>query len=160
MTLQEEVLSFSREFCNNVKLQTKERKQKIASLYKQTFGKRMNEGCGTCYIEAVLEIKRFMEKKPCKYRLKAGIVRHPVFGDESKVFTNVTMTDELAELDIRLNPGAVKFYIIAPVIEVPEPEKELEIVPVESVKEVIESFETPVIEVKEPKIKKSGRPKK
>jgi hypothetical protein len=158
MTLSEEVIAFSREFVSNVKFQTKERKQKIASLYKQTFGKKMNEGCGTCYVEAIFEIKRMMEKKPCKYRLKAGIVRHPVFGDESKIFTNVTITDELAELDIRLNPGAVKFYIIAPVIEAPE--KELEIVPAEIV--ITEAKTIPETEKVAPVIekKKSGRPKK
>lgn len=126
MTIIEEVISFSREYCSNVKSQTKERKQKIASAYRQCFGKPMNVGCGTCYIEAIFEIKKYMEKKPCKYRLKPGVLLQ-AFGDESKNATNLNLTDELAEFHLRTNPGCAKYFAIIPVVKL---DSDLEIVPV------------------------------
>ena len=125
MTTIEEVISFSREYCGNIKSQTKERKQKIASAYKQCYGRPMNIGCGTCYIEAIFEIKKYMEKKPCKYRLKPGVLLQ-AFGDESKSVTNINLTDELAEFHLRTNPGCARYFSV-----MPEPEKELEIIPAE-----------------------------
>lgn len=154
MTTLEEVIAFSHEYCSNIKSQTKEKKQKIASAYRQLFGKPMNEGCGTCYVEAIFEIKKFMEKEPCKYRLKPGVLLQ-AFGDESKNATNINLTDELAEYHLRTNPGCAKYFAIIPVVE---PEKELEIIPAETINSETIAEDIPVVEPE--KIKRGRKPNK
>lgn len=146
MDIISEVLTFSRDYVNGN--QTEERKQKIAAAYFQVFGERMNIGCKTCYIEAIFLIRKKMESKPCRYRLKPGALLQ-AFGDASKTCTNINLTDELAEYHLRTNPGVASLFSIIP--PMPEPEKELEIVPVESTVTVTE--EAPVKRTRKPRIK-------
>lgn len=135
MGIIEEVLAFSRDYVNGN--QTTERRNKIASAYRQITGEILRVGCSTCYIEAIFKIKKAMEKKPCSYRLVPGAVLS-AFGDESKTCTNANLTDELAEFHLRNNPGVLKWFAIypnpLPWHEVPA--KELEIVPVVKTEEV------------------------
>ncbi len=129
MDIISEVLTFARDYVNGN--QTEERKQKIAAAYFQCFGERMRIGCKTCYIESIFLIKRKMESKHCRYRLKPGALLQ-AFGDASKTCTNHNLTDELAEYHLRTNPGVAHlFSIIPPRLE---PAKELEIVPAEPIK--------------------------
>ncbi len=133
MDLVQEVLAFSRDYANGN--QTKERKQKIAAVYKSLLGEHLKIGCSTCYIEAIFKIKMYMEKKPCSYKLKPGALLR-AFGDESKTCTNANLTDELAEFHLRTNPGVARLFSYIP----PAP-KELQIVPPvkKEVKEVVEA---------------------
>jgi hypothetical protein len=114
MELIQEVLAFSRDYANGN--QTTERKQKIAIVYKKVTGENLNIGCGTCYIEALFLIKKFMEKTPCKYQLKPGALLR-AFGDESKTCTNKNLTDELAEWHLTNNPGTAKYFAKIPGVQ-------------------------------------------
>jgi hypothetical protein len=125
MTIVEEVLAFTRAYVNNQAVRTRENKEKIRVAYRQVTGEQLTTNCGTCLIEALFKIKMIMEKQPCKYLLKPGALRTPIFGDTSTQFTNANITDELAEMDLRLNPGAKIYYS-----RIPEPE----IIPAEKTK--------------------------
>lgn len=154
MTVIEEVLEFAHIYVSNRKEQTKERKRKIAKAYKQVFGRNMNIGCSTCYIESIFEIKRQMERKPCKYRLKPGVLLQ-AFGDETKTVTNKNLTDELAEFHLRTNPGTRKYFAIVPPedeesnLKIVEPKKEKQDVKgndvaKENISEVVQEKKAPV----------------
>ena len=140
MELIQEVLAFSRDYASGN--QTSERKRKIAAAYRQLTGENLRVGCGTCYIEAIFKIKKYMEKKPCSYRLKPGAVL-TAFGDETKTCTNENLTDELAQYHLSTNPGCAKWFSV-----MPAPPKELKIVP-----PVVKVIETKPTEVKLTEIK-------
>jgi hypothetical protein len=146
MDLIQEVLTFSRDYVNGN--QTKERKQKIAAAYLSLLGERLRIGCSTCYIEAIFKIKKYMEKKPCSYRLKPGALL-TAFGDESKTCTNANLTDELAEYHLSTNPGCAKLFSV-----IPAPPKELEIVVPE-----VKATEAKATEVKATEVKTESKPK-
>lgn len=109
MSLIQEVISFSRDYINNTHTRTPERKKKIKAAYRQLTGEVLKGSCGTCYIEALIKIKRKMEKSNCRYQLKPGAVL-TAFGDVSKTCTNDNLTDELAEFHLKTNPGCAKWF--------------------------------------------------
>jgi hypothetical protein len=108
-----EVLGFAKDFINNPDFRTKERKEKIRNVYKSLTGENLQLSCFTCYIEAILKIKKIMENKPCRYLLKPGALLQ-AFGDASKTCTNVNLTDELAEWHLNNNPGLIKLFSRVP----------------------------------------------
>ena len=132
MSVIQEVLMFTREYVNNAKYRTRENKDKIRAAYRQITGESLTTNCGTCLIEALFKIKKMMEKQPCKYLLKPGALRTPIFGDTSTQFTNENITDELAEMDLKLNPGAKIYYSRIPELKVIPAEK-AKIIPAEKV---------------------------
>jgi hypothetical protein len=117
-------LSFSREYINDRKERTSERKQKIRQAYKELTGKDINGRCSTCYIEALLKILKLNEpqiqtKMAAKnYELKKGVLLQ-AFGHPEKTCTNFTLTDELAEWHLAQHPGKAIFFARMP--EAPKP---------------------------------------
>jgi hypothetical protein len=154
MDLIQEVLAFSRDYVNGN--QTKERKQKIAAAYKNLIGENLRIGCGTCYVEAIFKIKKYMEKKPCSYRLKPGALLR-AFGDESKTCTNENLTDELAIYHLTVNPGCANLFSI-----IAAPPKELKIVIPEVKKTEIKATEAKaeIISSEKMKTKRTSKNKK
>lgn len=162
MTAIEQIAGFAREFINNPKRRTPERKAIINRAYREIHGRPLRANCNTCYIEAVMQLIKFTttDMKGCKYELKKGVVLQ-VFGDPTKAVTNANLTDELAEWHLKNNPSCRKFFVTIPntprvepekvigkepVMDIvnPEPqEKEPEEAPVESVEAVEEPTEAP-----------------
>jgi hypothetical protein len=116
-------LSFSREYINDRKERTSERKQKIRQAYKELTGKDINGRCSTCYIEALLKILKLTPQIPKEmaaknYELKKGVLLQ-AFGHPEKTCTNFTLTDELAEWHLAQHPGKAIFFARMP--EAPKP---------------------------------------
>jgi len=109
----QEVISFAREYINNPQARNPERKRKIKAAFKQLTGENLRGSCGTCYIEALIKIKRTMEKSQSRYQLKPGALLE-AFGDVSKTCTNDSLTDELAEWHLKNNPGCIKWFSKVP----------------------------------------------
>jgi hypothetical protein len=114
------VLSFARDYINDKKERTYDRKQKIRTVYKELIGEDINGRCSTCYIEALLKIMKLFEFKKItematpNYELKRGAILES-FGHPEKFCTNDTITDELAEWHLRQCPEkAVLFARVAP----------------------------------------------
>jgi hypothetical protein len=117
-------LSFSREYINDRKERTSERKQKIRQAYKELTGKDINGRCSTCYIEALLKILKLTPQIPKEmaaknYELKKGVQVLQCFGHPEKSCTRDTMTDELAEWHLAQHPGKAIFFARMP--EAPKP---------------------------------------
>jgi hypothetical protein len=92
MTNLEEVKAFARDYINGN--QTSERRRTIAAAYFQVTGENLRSSCKTCIVEAIFKILRFMEKQPCQYRLKKGMIIQPFGGG---IITNDNLTDAIAE---------------------------------------------------------------
>ena len=111
-----ETLSFAREYINDPKSRTREQEEQIRKAYWSCFHRQLRIGCHTCYIEAIFEIQAYMEKEPCKYKLKPGALLQDFYGDKPPV-TDKTITDELAEYYLRTNPGLAKYFAYIPPVE-------------------------------------------
>jgi len=148
MAQADEVKAFAREFVNG-KGRTAERKRLIQAVYFQKTGERLRVNCITCYIEAIFKIIHFMEKQPCKYRLKKGALLSG-FGDASKTCTNDNLTDELAEWHLQNTRGAASLFAVMP--EPPEQDSNLEIVPIAKVHNMpvseINTAAVPIVAIK------------
>lgn len=118
MELIDEILSFTREYINNVKERTPERKAKIRTVYRLLTGEKVRPSCSTCYIEALLVINKKSRMEPCKYHLKEGR-RLMARGDWSKIMTNKNITNELAEWHLKHNPRCVNQFDRMPGVEPP-----------------------------------------
>jgi hypothetical protein len=109
------VLSFARDYINNKKERTYDRKQKIRTVYKELIGEDINGRCSTCYIEALLKIMKLFEFKKItematpNYELKRGVLLES-FGHPEKTCTNDTITDELAEWHLRQCPEKAQLF--------------------------------------------------
>lgn len=138
-----EVLSFSREYLNDKKQRTLDRKQKIRTIYKKLTGEDINGRCSTCYVEALLKILKLTEPIIPKematqnYQLKPGVLLQE-FGYPDKTCTNQTLTDELAKWHLERCPGKtimfaripdVKQSIITIVTPIVQPEIKQEPIP-------------------------------
>lgn len=158
MTTVEEVVLFTREYINDPKTRTRERKDKIRTAYRILTGENLVTNCSSCLIETLFKIKKIMEKQPCKYLLKPGALLQ-AFSDTSKTCTNANLTDELAEWHLTHNPGtACLFSKIPPMIFV-APESPVILPPV--TEPVIDPIIAPVTEpVKEIKRRNRGPNKK
>lgn len=113
MTLKDEIALFCRDYINNSKERTPERDEKIETVYRQITGKNVRKSCGTCLIEALLEINTKLKMPPCRYRLKLG-QRLTSFGNFRMNATNLNLTDELAEWHLRVNPTCRSRFEIIP----------------------------------------------
>jgi hypothetical protein len=113
MTIIEEVLSFARDYINTPSERTRERDEKIKKAYRSCFNRQLHLGCRDCLIDAIFEIKKQMEKEPCRYRLKPGALLQDYFGNKRPV-TDKTLTDELAEYYLSTNPGLAKYFAYIP----------------------------------------------
>ena len=132
----EEVRAFARDYINNPKGRTSERKAKIRQAYKELFKSPLAGTCRTCYIEAVFKILKY--KTMSKYELKRGYVaQFEIAYKGIKAFTNNNlMTDPnkyepVAEEYLRQYPQRAVYFIRAPQ---PEP------------------YVPPIIKVVEPKV--------
>lgn len=86
----------------------------LENIHYTLFGKVItNKGCGDCYRDAYMLIKiklkrdKSMPKEP-DYKLKAGAIIQ--FFGESKVYTNSSLTNEVAERYISLNPNNIAMF--------------------------------------------------
>lgn len=109
MTLIEEVASFAREFINIPAARTPDRKATIRKAIRSLTGRKIGDSCGTCYIEAVIEIVNRTNMASSKYELKRGVVLQ-VFGDPSRVVTNNTITDEIGDWYMANHPEKMVYF--------------------------------------------------
>jgi hypothetical protein len=111
----DQIAGFAREFINNPKRRTPERKAIINRAYREVHGRPLKANCNTCYIEAVMQLIKFTttDMKGCRYELKKGVVLQ-VFGDPTKAVTNANLTDELAEWHLKNNPSCRRFFVTIP----------------------------------------------
>jgi hypothetical protein len=124
MTLHEEVLNFAREYVNNPKSRTAQKKQQIKAVYQEVFGTLFNVKCGTCYIAALIKLVKQatpekIKSKPkimatSNYKLKPGAILTPFGHRELYVFDNEHLTDELAEANLKLNPSCIGKFAKVP----------------------------------------------
>lgn len=85
----------------------------VKQVYFNTFGKRLNSGCGTCIVEAYLELKSLTKSKienmkNKKFEIKEGEVLSMHGMAES--FTNANLTNRGALTVLKLNKGCIKFF--------------------------------------------------
>jgi hypothetical protein len=109
MTKLEEVKSFAREYINHPQYRTPARKEKIKVVLENLTGKKLDNSCGTCYIEAIFTILKFSPMASSKYALKKGVVL-TAFGHPEKTCTNNTITDELGDWYMANFPEKVIFF--------------------------------------------------
>lgn len=83
----------------------------IRFLAKELLNKTVT-GCGNCLADAYFEIINIKNMPSEKYSLRAGVVLPDPTGnfDKSKMLTRKTLTDELAELHLRENKNAWKYF--------------------------------------------------
>jgi hypothetical protein len=165
----DEVIAFARDYVNNQTYRTAERKTKIREVLIQLTGEKINFGCSTCYIEALFKILNLTQMAtPKGYELRKGYLAQ--FQDAYngiKSFTNLQMTDDLAEEYLRRYPERAIYFARIPapiprpipvISEIVEPEKI--IIPEEKPLEVAQSLiETITKEPKKP-IRKPTKAKK
>ncbi len=89
----------------------------IIRLYNSIMHSPMPRTCSNCVSDAFFELyniwkrdpKRFDDLYNCEYRLRGGVLLQ-AFGDKSKMATNKTLTNELAEYHLRANPVNAKLF--------------------------------------------------
>ena len=88
----------------------------IRRLYREVLGKEMRKtSCQTCYHDAVVEMYCYIKNKgrmakTRKYLLKAGaVIQNPNF-EGGKVYTNVNLTDAVAEKYLKKYPGRAVLF--------------------------------------------------
>ena len=111
MNAVEEVKSFAREYVNNVSSRTPDRTSLINQAYRQVFGVNIRTGCGTCIVDAIFKILKSAEMEKCDYVLKPGVFRQ---GFGLKPLCKWTLTNELAEEYLKLDPGNAKYFSVMP----------------------------------------------
>lgn len=111
MNVVDEVIGFASDYVNNVSHRTTERNNKINQAYRQLFGVNVQTGCGTCIVEAVIKIIKSEKMAKCDYVLKPGVFFR---GFNLKPLCKWTLTNELAEAYLRLDPGNAKYFSVMP----------------------------------------------
>jgi len=111
MNVVDEVIGFASDYVNNVSHRTTERNNKINQAYRQLFGVNVQTGCGTCIVEAVIKIIKSEKMAKCDYVLKPGVFFR---GFNLKPLCKWTLTNELAEAYLRLDPGNAKYFSVIP----------------------------------------------
>ena len=89
----------------------------IIRLYSAVFHSPMPKTCSNCVSDAFFELYNIWKRDPqhfddlynCEYRLRGGVLLQ-AFGDKSKMATNKTLTNELAEYHLRTNPACSKLF--------------------------------------------------
>ena len=89
----------------------------IVRLYVAVLHSPMPRTCSNCVSDAFFELYNIWKHNPqhfadlynCEYRLRGGVLLQ-TFGDKSKIATNKTLTNELAEYHIRTNPACAKLF--------------------------------------------------
>ena len=89
----------------------------IVRLYNAVMHSPMPKTCSNCVSDAFFELyniwkhdqQHFEDLYNCKYRLRGGVLLQ-TFGDKSKMATNKTLTNELAEYHLRTNPACRKLF--------------------------------------------------
>lgn len=91
-------------------------RQLIESTYKEVMQRPLRRtGCNNCYKDAVIEMavtlnreKKMREK--CNYHMRAGYIIHSMEFENGKVYTNETLTDDVASRFLEQFPAAAKFF--------------------------------------------------
>lgn len=89
----------------------------IIRLYSAVFHSPMPKTCSNCVSDAFFELYNIWKKDEqhfedlynCEYRLRGGVLLQ-AFGDKTKLATNKTLTNELAEYHLRANPVNAKLF--------------------------------------------------
>lgn len=123
-----EVLSFARDYINRPAFRTIERKAKIRNAIRKLTGKKLDNGCGTCYIEALFTILNLHKMASSKYELKKGVLLQ-AFGHPEKTCTNLTITDELGDWYMKNFPQKMVLFAKYPKPTTPIIPAGIEIVP-------------------------------
>lgn len=94
-------------------------KQSIELLYSEVLGKEfLRTSCSDCYHDAIIEMLIYLKKngkmkKRSNYTLKNGALLQPVFGS-NEMFTNESLTDEVAEKYLHNNPAGIILFASYP----------------------------------------------
>lgn len=105
----DEILSFAREYINRPAFRTKERKAKIRDAIRKLTGRKLDNGCGTCYIEALFQIINLTTMASSKYELKKGVLLQ-AFGHPEKTVTALTITDEIGDWYMANYPQKMVYF--------------------------------------------------
>lgn len=126
----DEVIAFARDYINNRTYRTAERKAKIKEVLIQLTGEKINFGCSTCYIEALFKILNLTQMAtPKGYELRKGYLAQ--FQDAYngiKSFTNLQMTDDIAEEYLRRYPERAIYFARIPA-PIPKPIPLIPVIP-------------------------------
>jgi len=125
MSSESDIIAFARQFINDPKARTAERKKLIRdAIYKKT-GRKLDNSCSTCYIEAIFTILK--TKRMANYELRKGYVAQ-FFGTGYKgvkAFTNLNLQTDPQKYDpvaaeyLRLYPERAKFFVRIPPVAPP-----------------------------------------
>lgn len=115
------VRAFAREFINDPRAQTKDRKATIRAEYKRLFGDSLPGTCRTCYVEALLKILKYNQMAVSLYELKKGYVaQFDVAFNGVKAFTNLNLQTDAVKYDaiaaeyLRRYPQRSVYFVRAP----------------------------------------------
>lgn len=104
-------------------------KGRIETMYQEVLGKTFAPtSCQSCYHDALIEIYCYLKKhgkmkEKTKYALKAGaIIRCPLFHD-GEIYTNETLTDEIAREYLQMFPNQQGIFQSIPKEDTEEYEK-------------------------------------
>ena len=90
--------------------------KELADLYYNTFNERMKVGCFTCYSNAYIRLKSYIYKKELKsikmekgykFELSVSCIRGY---NSNKLYTNETLTDEIAIDYLRQNKARIVHF--------------------------------------------------
>jgi hypothetical protein len=109
MELIDEVLSFSREYVNQKRSRTPDRKAKIRQAIKNLTGQKLEISCGTCYLEALFKIINLTGMATSKYEIKRGAVVE-VFGHPEMAVTNNSITDAIGDWYMKFHPEKLIYF--------------------------------------------------
>ncbi|MFA5557497.1 MAG: hypothetical protein WDA29_10405 [Flavobacteriaceae bacterium] len=105
------MITWVSDFVNNPASRTAERKQEIAKVYRELFGKGFSLRCGSCYVSALLKILNAKQMKGCDYKLKKGVMRQ---GFGLPMLCSWNLTNELAEKYLAQSPSVKELFEIIP----------------------------------------------
>jgi hypothetical protein len=128
-----EILTFSAEFLNFPAARSAERKRKIRNVLLQMTGQRVDQSCGSCYVEALLRILNHI--KMSKFETRRGYVaQFDVAFNGVKSFTNRNLEidpktyDPIAEEYLKRYPGRAVYFVHLPGVVQKEVPKNIQIV--------------------------------
>lgn len=89
----------------------------IFGTYRVVMNRHYNVGCKSCFTDCFMELKQLLtndileKMENQNYKLKKGIFLDGfAFGRSDIDITEKTVTDQLAEIHLKLDPGRIKFF--------------------------------------------------
>jgi len=146
----DDVRAFAREFINHPAQRTPERKAKIKSAILKLTGRKLDNGCGTCYIEALFTILNYSNMASSKYVVKRGVVLQPFGHPEMSCDCN-SITDEKGDWIMAHQPELLRYFDKYPHPVAPVKPSGITVIP------PAKTDETPVVKSMKQSAKKSPK---